>query len=283
MGRSSIPDIQFKRDDREEVRLEKLRRLAEAVQSLARQIDTPVTSAPSTPGTTIEMTGPGVLGRLTGTGIALTLTGAQVNTTLPVFSTANKGLVPSPGDATGFRFLRDDGSFSPITLPPGAIQHGSLAGLSNNDHPQYVLRSILTTIGDIFVRGIGDVERLPAGTVGQLLTITAGLIPAWRQLIFSGIAVLDFGAFPGASDASVTVTGQAGILTTSNVRVWLRPATTVDHTVDEHMVADIRLVAANLVAGTGFTIYGFNANQINEPSGAGTRISGQWTVAWEWM
>ncbi len=137
MGRASIPDIQFKRDDREEVRLEKLRRLSEAVQSLARAIDTSVVVTPPTPGTSITMTGPAVLGRLAGTGPQQSLTGAQVNTILPVFSEANKGLVPSPGSATGFRFLRDDGSFSPITVPPGAIQHGSLSGLGNDDHLQY--------------------------------------------------------------------------------------------------------------------------------------------------
>lgn len=198
MGRASIPDIQFKRDDREEVRLEKLRRLAEAVQSLARQIETPVVQTPSTPGTTITMTGPGVLGRLTGTGIAITLTGVQVNSILPVFSTANKGLVPSPGESTGFRFLRDDGAFSPITLPPGAIQHSMLAGLGNDDHLQY----FNAARGD--VRYIRHVLR-PAtfGNTGGITTPIDDvyiIIPMNCRIV--GVTVLGFG---GPGDAVLDI------------------------------------------------------------------------------
>lgn len=122
-----------------------------------------------------------------------------------------------------------------------------------------------------------------------------------------GTAVLNFGAFPGASDASVAVTGQAGIVAGSLVEAWIRPVATADHTADEHMIETIKVVAGNIVAGTGFTIYGFNTSEINEPvasvgigftnapgfsitpqgiverpAGKGTRIYGQWTVAWVW-
>jgi hypothetical protein len=118
-----------------------------------------------------------------------------------------------------------------------------------------------------------------------------------------GTTTINFGAFPGASDASVTVTGQTLILSGSLVEAWIFPSATADHTADEHMVETIKVVAGNVVAGTGFTIYGFNTNQIAEPllpsggagnrsvgtsnqmtqsGGAGTRIYGQWTVAWVW-
>lgn len=120
-----------------------------------------------------------------------------------------------------------------------------------------------------------------------------------------GTATLDFGAFPGASDASVAVTGQAAIVSGSVVNAWLRPATTTDHTADEHLLETMRVVAGNIVAGTGFTIYGINTSQLNEPlvaggngrtsntliptgdggprmGGKGTRLYGQWTVAWSW-
>jgi hypothetical protein len=126
-----------------------------------------------------------------------------------------------------------------------------------------------------------------------------------------GTKLLDFGAFPGASDASVAVTGQAGIGAASLVEAWLRPEATADHTADEHMVETVKAVAGNIVAGTGFTIYGFNTGQITEPlvrvgvgrngsvngapsgliagensdasvGGQGTRIYGKWTVAWVW-
>lgn len=123
-----------------------------------------------------------------------------------------------------------------------------------------------------------------------------------------GTAVLDFGAFPGLSDASVAVTGQAAIVAGSLVEAWIRPVATADHTADEHMVETLKVFAGNIVAATGFTIYGFNTSEINEPlerfrgktvpllgsltdppavqqptrGGQGTRIYGTWTIAWVW-
>ncbi len=121
-----------------------------------------------------------------------------------------------------------------------------------------------------------------------------------------GTAVLDFGAFPGKSDTSVAVTGQAAIVSGSLVEAWLRPVATADHTADEHMLETLKIFAANIVAGTGFTIYGFNTSELSERPleqmsrhqtasvrdrlggiGAenekrGTLIYGQWTVAWVW-
>lgn len=121
-----------------------------------------------------------------------------------------------------------------------------------------------------------------------------------------GTATLDFGAFPGGSDASVTVTGQTGILSGSLVEAWILPAATSDHTADEHIVETIRIFAGSIVAGTGFTIYGVNTSQLNEPlvpagisrfrsaagtvygyagqgaGGKGTRIYGTWNIGWVW-
>jgi hypothetical protein len=95
----------------------------------------------------------------------------------------------------------------------------------------------------------------------------------------SGTATLDFGAFPGGSDASVAVTGQASIATNSEVEAWVQPtAATADHSVDEHYLETLKVVAdaSSIVAGTGFTIRGFNC-------GTGdTRIYGTWAVAWAW-
>jgi hypothetical protein len=122
-----------------------------------------------------------------------------------------------------------------------------------------------------------------------------------------GSTTIDFGAFPGASDASVDVTGQASILANSLVEAWIVPVATADHTADEHMVETIRVMAGNVQAGVGFTIYAFNSNTVNEPleyvaslpdiiatgqalgngaipakGGMGTLIYGEWTVAWVW-
>lgn len=99
-----------------------------------------------------------------------------------------------------------------------------------------------------------------------------------------GTATLDFGAFPGKSDASIAVTGQGSIVAGSLVEAWLRPVATADHTADEHMVETLKVVAGDIVNATGFTIYGFNQSQLNE-SGAGdkgTRLWGLWTIAWAW-
>ena len=105
----------------------------------------------------------------------------------------------------------------------------------------------------------------------------------------TGTATIDFGAFPGKSDGSIVVIGQAAILAGSFVEAWLRPVVTADHSADEHMVETLKVVAGDIVAATGFTIYGFNTNQIHEPDepkfsgGRGTRIYGLWTIAWAWV
>lgn len=130
----------------------------------------------------------------------------------------------------------------------------------------------------------------------------------------TGTTVVDFGAFPGSSDTTATVTGQASIASGSLVEAWIMPTATSDHSADEHWVEPIKVMAGNVVAGTGFTIYALNTNQINEPltefgqsrnhisggtaaantgyganthkasiGGLGTRLYGQFTVAWVWV
>lgn len=88
----------------------------------------------------------------------------------------------------------------------------------------------------------------------------------------TGSAVLNFGA-TSCLDASVVVIGQAGILATSKVEAMIRLEATADHSVDEHRVEPIKLTAGNIVAGTGFTIYGESNLQ----------TYGQWNVTWVWV
>ena len=109
-----------------------------------------------------------------------------------------------------------------------------------------------------------------------------------------GTTTVNFGAFPGGSDTSVAVTGQASILAGSLVEAWIMPTATGDHTADEHLVETLKVMAGNVVAGTGFTIYAVNTSQLNEPllatgrttvesvGGQGTRLYGQFTVGWVW-
>lgn len=93
----------------------------------------------------------------------------------------------------------------------------------------------------------------------------------------TGQTIIDFGTFPGASDTFVDVTGQAGILSTSFVEAWLYPKDTIDHLADEHLVENIKIIAGNITAGTGFRIYGVNMGGFN------SRIYGKWTVNWVWV
>ena len=93
----------------------------------------------------------------------------------------------------------------------------------------------------------------------------------------TGTAVIDFGAYPGGPTASVAVTGQSAILTSSFVEAWIRPQVdTADHSVDEHIVEPLKVVAGNIVGASGFTIY---AEAISGcPCAYGT-----FTVNWVWI
>lgn len=174
-----------------------------------------------------------------------------------------------PGGPIGDTASKIRETGGPTLLTVGAIADG-----------QYFKRSGTTVVGDT-----------PAGGSGNF-----------------GTALLDFGAFPGASDASVAVTGQAGIGASSKVNAWLFPADTADHTADEHILETLKVFAGNIVPGTGFTIYGVNSSQLNEAlepgggvrttglaivgaaaedgapriGGRGTLIYGKWNVAWQW-
>ena len=97
-----------------------------------------------------------------------------------------------------------------------------------------------------------------------------------------GTTTVNFGAFPGASDTSVSVTGQTGILSGSLVEAWIFPSATTDHSADEHIYDTLEVRAGNVIAGTGFTIYAYDENTLCDPKGNGTRLYGLYTVAWVW-
>lgn len=86
-----------------------------------------------------------------------------------------------------------------------------------------------------------------------------------------GVALLDFGS--GQTDASLAVTGQTDIASDSTVIAQVMAKASDDHSIDEHVVEEITVRAGNIVAGTGFTIYGRTNN---------FPLRGQWSVAWTW-
>ncbi len=92
----------------------------------------------------------------------------------------------------------------------------------------------------------------------------------------SGTILIDFGG-AYVNNASVAVTGQAGILGGSFVEAWLSPATTTDHSVDEHVITSsmLGITTGPPSAGVGFTIYG--ASYV---SGG---LYGKFNVSWVWV
>lgn len=121
-----------------------------------------------------------------------------------------------------------------------------------------------------------------------------------------GSGTLDFGAFPGKSDAFVDI-ASGGVLTTSIVWAFLRPVATADHTADEHWVESLEVTGICEVNGT-VRIYGKNVNNLfsalvpgpafvdrattnpfpnmdfkDRFGGEGTLIYGQWSVGFAWQ
>lgn len=157
--------------------------------------------------------------------------------------------------------------------------------------------------------GAGVVEEITCTAAGRALLDDVDAAAQRATLGITGnrgSTEIDFGAFPGGSDAEVTVTGQTGILATSNVQAWIVAQPTIDHTADEHRLETISVCVGNIVPNTSFTIYAQNTSQLNEPvtaasvnlfrsaatsvygdsrdsiGGLGTRIYGAWTVHWRW-
>ncbi len=89
-----------------------------------------------------------------------------------------------------------------------------------------------------------------------------------------GSATLDFGATP-AEEATVVVTGQAGIIAGSHVEAFFMKETSADNGVDGHeeAAALCPLVCESIVAGTGFTIRAMPIAMLG---------LGQFTVRWVW-
>jgi len=89
-----------------------------------------------------------------------------------------------------------------------------------------------------------------------------------------GTATLNFGATP-IDEATIAVTGQAGIIAGSHVEAFFMRETATGNGVEEHeaMAIYCPLTVGSIIAGTGFTIY---ATML---AGFAT---GQFAVRWVW-
>ena len=96
-------------------------------------------------------------------------------------------------------------------------------------------------------------EQGPPGDPGTPGTPGAPGAPG-VSIGMGGQAQINFGAFPGAADASITVT-DTQVLTTSAVSACILAQATGDHSADEHFVEELDILVGNIVASTGFTIY----------------------------
>tara|TARA_R110000772_G_scaffold170373_4_gene282281 strand:- start:2273 stop:2575 length:303 start_codon:yes stop_codon:yes gene_type:complete len=90
-----------------------------------------------------------------------------------------------------------------------------------------------------------------------------------RFKLTTGEATLDFGT--GNKTAEVVVTGVSNIQLTSIVYPNVKIEATTEHATDDFLVDPIRLAYKDVVAGTGFTIYGEMDN---------ARANGRYTIQW---
>ena len=91
----------------------------------------------------------------------------------------------------------------------------------------------------------------------------------------TGTAIIDFGAFPGSNEASVTITGQASIGAGSKVDAYfMADDTTQDHTANDHRYAAalIGLSGGGIVPGASFKIYAMSEHD----------MQGTFQVRWVW-
>lgn len=89
-------------------------------------------------------------------------------------------------------------------------------------------------------------------------------------------ATLDFGTHPGSNEASVTITGQTNILSTSQVTVYVSATdTSTSHSAADHRYLPLfaKFSVSTPSAGTGFTIYARSEQ----------KLTGTWTIRWSWI
>lgn len=90
----------------------------------------------------------------------------------------------------------------------------------------------------------------------------------------TGIGQIDFGPWPGAPEASLVISAQAGIVAGSMVRAGVMATATVDHSADEHWIDPPLITAGGIVPGSGFIIYATSQSSF--------RLYGKYTVSWWW-
>jgi hypothetical protein len=167
----------------------------------------------------------------------------------------------------------------------GVTDHGALTGLSDDDHSQYhndargdARYSLLGhghAASDI-TSGTIATARLGSGVADSTTFLrgdqTYATPPGSTSAIYGG-SEIDFGTHPGTSVASLVVTGQTGITSSMRVIATKAARATADHSVDEHIVEGIDVLAGDIVDGVGFTLYAITRTK---------RLKGLWAIDWSY-
>ena len=135
--------------------------------------------------------------------------------------------------------------YPPITLPAGSgIQFIDTAGFTVVDTTGASRTGAVGPKGDQGNTGANSTVPGPQGPQGPIF---------WNK----GTATINFGSFPGNSEASVVVTGLTGIASNSTILAFFAADSTSDHTVSDHLYCPllVRLSCGTIIAGTGFTLF----------------------------
>jgi len=135
-----------------------------------------------------------------------------------------------------------------------------------------ITREWLRVFNDILSIAVGTADLDAVNAAIAALQVLIDSLQAQINALHvpaSGSTVIDFGAFPGSpmAQVSVPVTTNFGI-----VQAWVQPSSTPDHSADEHIVETLKVIAGNVLLGTGFTIYGLNTSP--------GRLYGRWNVSY---
>lgn len=222
----------------------------------------------------MNFVGAGVHATGSGSVATITIPGGVVGilASRPAAAAANSGMLYYATDVD-LAYISDGSTWTTVVFDHGT----GLTGLSDDDHPQYVLRSIATTKGDLIVRDGSALVRLPVGA--NDLPLVADSSDA-EGLVYKVLPIAGGGT--GATSASAALTALGGVAqTTIDARTFknvVRVATVANgtlasafengDTVDGVVLATgDRILIKDQTAGAENGIYTVNA------SGAPTRAT----------
>ncbi len=91
----------------------------------------------------------------------------------------------------------------------------------------------------------------------------------------TGAVEIDFGSGLGSNEASVAITGQSAILSTSYVESWMMAEASTEHTLGDQTYAQLfmSLTCGVPTDATGFTIYARSTE----------KLTGKFKIRWVWV